>query len=821
MSSWLSDFLFTLRLVRRDKWFAFATVTWLALGIASVTTLFSLLNAVLKPLPYPNAHEIVMLRSLNRSLNLPRDSVSAPDFRDIRLQSTTLVDIVGFLLSRLDVPTDGGYQRLRGFFVTPGFFKTLRTPPLLGVPFADARTTGVQREVIISAKLWRERFEGQSDVLGRTLLANSWATFPNPGSRAYTVSCVLPEDFRCLPAAIFFEPTGVGPADQLDFCSPLDMSRKLDRQWRDMEVIARLKPGVTLQEAQADMDLISGRLEQTYGSSNEGWTIDVVPLHEEVFGNVGPMLTVMFAAAIAVMLIACGNVGQLYLQRASRREAEFAVRAAMGASPFRLFRQLATETLLLILFAGSLGVALASVAIDALAANAPQNLPWLGEVPIDGGVLVFAATVTLISVLLVSLVPLWRVATPDLNRLLGSGRTASGGTGESRVSNILLVSQLAVTFVLIAGAGVLFARFYELSETDPGFESSNRLSMTLSLPQATHEWNYNSTFCNRVLERVAALPGVRGTAAIQGLPIDGTTFECRVIAEGKPTIGRGEARGLIRVISDNYFHTMGIPLLRGRAFNPTDSIGQIGGNRTVIVNESLANRNWPDQDPIGRRFKVHPLAHWMEIVGVVADIRNGGMDASITSDIYYPEKLYPQPHITLITRTDSDPISLADTVSDAVHEVDADAYITDVTTVDGVISESIAQRRYFMVLLGILATVAMVLAIGGAIVTTLHSVSRRSRELGTRIALGAEPHHVFVLVMKRSLSLLILGLATGGLAAFAVVPPLVTDWDSGSGVQVIAFAAAPLILGTVSVIAAGAAAARASRMQPATALRAG
>ncbi len=793
-----------IRLVRDWK-YTFTASVCLAAGTAAVISVFTIVNLViLKLLPFHESDRLVMIRGFCPIENEEDAQTSIAEFLDWQSQCTTM-ELAAFQLRQLDLAVGDQYQRMIGFRVSDNFFTVLHAEPFMGLALDQTIGNGNLQQIMLSVDLWEQFFERDQHVVGNVVRINSWLTWPTPGSRGYELTGILPEDMRYLPSSSWlFNSNGYGPASRLQFCMPMDIARATWRDFRSVDAIGRLKQGVTREEAQAEMELIAARLEVDYPDSNAGWSIRLVPLNEYAYRRVNQTLIASFIASSIVLLLACGTAAHLLLIRSGRRAAEMAIISAIGATPHRLGRQAVVEVVTLTVVACTIGLVLSAHAISILNSIAPGDIPSAVESRFEPAVITVTFLSAAVSCMVIGAMPLRRVLTHNLGALLSvATRTATQTTRAMKLLRGMVAFGVASSYVLLVAAGLLVLKMQHLMQVEPGFESDNRLTMTIALPEAKHEWNQNTSFCHDVMDGVRDLPGVLNVAAIQGLPMGRNKIGTDIFIEGKPLIRESDLPNTyIRVVTDDYFETMGIPVVRGRTFQPNDSIGEIGQTRVVIVNETMAEECWPGEDPIGRRLKTFEAGWWLEVIGVVGDVRSEGLDRPPVIDMYFPEKLFPQPHIVLVVETShNDPMALSGSTRSVIHQADPDAGITHVATMNDIIEQSQASDRYFAVLLATLAIVGTVLATFGILLTTLFSVSQRSRELAIRICCGATPRDIVTLVVMDQLKQVAIGIVLGGVLCFALVNVVDLPWETARYFKVVAWTIVPASLAVLAVFA--------------------
>lgn len=594
---------------------------------------------------------------------------------------------------------------------------------------------------------------------------------------------------------------------------------QLGRDTRFLEVIARLKPGISLRQAQAEMDGVARRLAEGYPEGNTGWGVSLVPLHEQVTGNVRQALLILFGAVGFVLLIACANVANLLLARTAARRREIAVRTALGAGRLRVIRQLLTESILLGLLGGGLGLLLGLWGTDVLVALSPRNLPRVQEVGLDGRVLGFTLAVSLLTGMVFGLTPALEVSKTDLNKALkeGGGRS-NGGSRRHRLGKALLVSEVALSLVLLIGAMLLIKSFLRLRSVDPGFDPKNLLTMGVSLPEAKyHEAHQRAAFFQRVLERIENLPGVRSIGGTLVLPFSGNNWTTYFTVEGHPPPARSEDQAAnFRVITPHYFRAMGIPLRKGRLFTDRDVPSS---PRVAIINEAFARRYFPGEDPIGKSLSLRDKQGLREVVGVVGDAKHASLHAETRPEVYVPFLQSPYYFLWLVVRTASEPGSLASAIEWEVRAVDKDQAVSDVRTMEELLARSIGQRRFNMLLLLTFAVLALALASVGLYGVMSYSVTQRTHEIGIRMALGAGPRDVLKLVVGQGLVLTLLGVGIGLVAAFGLTRLMSSLLYGVRADDPATFGFVSLLLIAVALLASYIPARKAANVDPTVALR--
>ena len=819
------DVGFALRQLRRSPVFTVTAVFTLALGIGASTAMFSVVNGVLlKPLPYAEADRLAVLRSVNLQKGLEMAAVSSLDAADWRRSCESFDGLGLYGWSQIDLPQEQGAMRAQGLSVTPEFFRVLTLEPFVGRVFSEEEFESRADVILLSSRLWRQRYDGDPSIVGRTIDVRSWRGYPDVGPKPYRVVGVIDADSRFLPTTSGFESRPVGVDERVDYWLPLLLREELEhREYRyNTRAIARLRSGVTLEQAQEELHRICGHLAADYPETNEGWTAEIVPLEETIVGEVRSTIWLLLGAIGFLLLVALANVASLLLVRGVRRQHELAVRAALGADRRRLIGQLVTETLVLGMLSGGVGVGVAFGGVALLKRLAPPQLPRIEDVTIDGTVLAIAVLTSIATGLLVGVIPAWLASRADSGAALNvSGRTRSTGRSSRLMLKGLAAGSVAIALVLLIGAGLLQQSLARVLGTELGFERDRLLTMQLSLPLAAHEWNWNTSFCHEVVEHVGTVPGIESVGAIRGLPTQETDFSIQFIVEGSPEVPDSDRpKGMIRVIGPGYFETTGIPLVSGRFFVPADDEGEIGHTRVTLVNQAAADLFWPGDSALGKRLKgINEGLDWMEVVGVVGDVRYASLTEPVEPEVYFPDALFPQTTYHLLVRTTLDPLPVARAVEHAVHQIEPDVLVTRVRTMDGVVSDSVADRRFAAVLLTAFSVVAFVIAIVGNYGVVACLVAERRRELGIRLALGAEPRRILTMVLSEELIVGLIGIGAGLLAALAGTRLLQSFLYGVEPTDPATYAFTVLSLAGVTGLAAFIPAWRASRLNPMEVLR--
>jgi putative ABC transport system permease protein len=810
MDAILQDIRHTARSLRRAPGFTTVAALTLALGIGAVTALFSVVNAVLlEPLPYDDAEELMLLWARNPAQGQDRYFVSPQDFHDWRAQNGSFRQLAGFWPTHYTLTApEAEAARLRLTMASGHFFGVLGAEPLLGrLHGLDDEAAAAASSVVLSHALWRNRFHGDPGIVGQSLMLNG---------APYEVVGVAEPGFEF--------PEGT----ELWMNMAWDMATIQSRNARWMSVIGRREPETTLATAQADIDVVTSRLAQQYPASNEGWSATMAPLHEVIVGDARPALLVLMGATALILLIACANVANLQLSRAETRQREVAVRSALGANRSRLARQLITESLILATVGALAGLALAWAALRLLVVIGPANLPRLENVRIDGLVLACAAASTIVTGLVFGLAPVFRLLGADVNETLKEGTRGTAGHEKLKLRNSFVIMEVALAVMLVIGASLLIRSFGNLQAFDPGFNRERVLTLMLDLPRGSYGDDAQvARFYQTLEERLAALPDVQAASVTSTLPLDESVdYYSAFTIEGREPPPLGEQnQAYFRQVGHDFFRTMGVTLLAGRAFSERDREDAPG---VVVINETLARQFWPDSDPIGERLtgtqqRFGPLGVMLndevEIVGVVDDIRYVGLRESPQPSLYFPYRQAPFRRMTVVVRTSRDPELVIGAVRVAVAEIDPDLPVTRLAAMAQVMEQSVARDRFSMLLLMLFGATALVLANVGIYGVLSYSVAQRSRELGIRMALGAHRGVVRGMVLRQALRLIGVGVAVGLAAAMALSRVLESQLFGVSARDPLTFAGVAVLLATVALAASYLPARRATSVDPIVALR--
>jgi putative ABC transport system permease protein len=807
MRTFLNDVRYGLRMLSKSPGFTLIAVFALALGIGANSAIFSVVNAMLlRPLPFPEPDRLVVIWETNPNLgaNLRlRNEASPANFKDWTTQSTSFENIAAFRWDDYNLTGDDNPEQLIGHPVTVNMFDTLKTRPLIGRTFLpDEGSAGASRVVVLSYKLWQRRFGAEPGIVNQNIMLNG---------ESYTVVGVMPPDFA-FPVA----------ASELWVPLSFEGERMQSRQAHFLYTRARLKPGVTLAQAQTELDTIAARLRQQYPESNTDRGVRLVSLHEESVQQLKPALLALLGAVGFVLLIACANVANLMLARATARQREIAIRTALGASRWRVVRQLLTESVLLSLTGGALGILFAMWGVDLLLASVPKEFSlffygW-NKIGLDKWVLAFTVGVSILTGIVFGLAPALQASKLDLNESLKEGGRTSGGSSRRGLRSALVVAEVALALVLLVGAGLMIKSFMRLLDVRPGFEPQNLLTMQLALPEARYANDAQVlAFYGQLEERLKAQPGVEGIGFINSLPMSGSGGTSTFVFEGRPAPPAGQyPEANYRIASLDYFSTMKIPLARGRNFNAQDRSDAPG---VVIINETLARLYFQNEDPIGKRLLRPDGTNPREIIGVVGDVKHFGLEDEAEAYIYLPLAQNACGSLALALRSAVDPQQMAALVRREVSALDRDQPVVDIKNMEQRIAEMMSPRRLTVFLLGIFASVAMVLAAVGIYGVIAYSVTQRTHEFGIRLALGAQRGDIIRLVIGQGMWLVIIGLAVGLAGAFVVTRLLESLLFQVKPGDPLTFAAVAALLSTVALLACYIPARRATKVDPMIALR--
>ncbi len=746
------DLRYAIRMVRHSPTFAVTVVLTLALGIGATAAIFSVTDAALiKPLPLPEAQNLV---SVYERWQGDMDSLAPADYLDYRHQAKSFQDLAGYRQEPFNLGGQNRPERVLGAIVTPNFFALLGVPAQLGRTLDSTQDKpGNSRTVVLSSSLWKRRYGGSPDVIGRTISVDG---------EPRVVVGVMPPYFAFPGSAELWAAARFRvPEHPL---RPL-IDQSTSRSTHYFDIVGRLKAGVTLRQAQAEAEVISQRLKQQYKGDEEGDGPALVSLRDDLVGNTRPAILILLGAVAVLFLIACANVANIVLARSAARQKEIAIRGSLGAGQLRLIRQLFVENLLLSLAGAALGLFAAGYGLRSLQTLIPVDVLPPAGLHIDFRLIAFAISVSVLSTLLFGLFPAIHAAKIDLNSALKEGsRTFTSGAHANRSRNMLVVTQIALAAVLLTGAGLLVRSFDRLLSAPEGFSPDHVLSLQLSLPIAQYPTPADrNRFTAAALERIRSAPGVRSAALISRLPLSPGGSHRSIEIKGRPGLPGGDISPAYLVISPDYFRTLRIPVLEGRVFTDRDTAN---APRMVIVSAATARHFWPKEDPLGKYIKVGDQNDWGPVVGIVADVPQQGLDKAPRPAVYVPYVQDPWPVLAFVVRTAMDPKYVASAAIAAIHQVDKDEPVYNVRTMHEVIASSVQVRRFRTVLLTLFASLALALAAVGIYGVIAYSVAQRSHEIGIRLALGAQPSKLRLFIVGEGLRLATYGILAGLIASF-------------------------------------------------------
>ncbi len=816
----LKDLRFALRqLVKRWGFTAIAVLT-LALAIGATTAVLSLVNALLiRPLPYREPQQLVLLLQHFKSQNLERIPVSPAEFVDYETRAHSFEKLGAFGYTNFNLAGEDKPERISGATVTAGVLPLLGVSPIKGRFFEPEECTlGRDNVVIISARLWQRRFNSDPQIIGTKLLLNG---------KTFTVVGVMPASFD-FPLQLFNLGNGAQFGGRAEIWQPLAFTddQMKARYSRSFAIIGRLASGTSPARAQAEIEAINAQMRRehpnNYGKGNS-FGGDVLPLHDLAVGGMRPALLILLSAVFLVLLIACANLTTMLLARAAAREHEMAIRVALGAGPLRLLKQVLTESVLLALIGGVAGVLLALWGVELLKVIGAQTVPRLREVNVDLGVLGVTLAISVGTGMFFGLVPGLASARPELTEALKEGgRSSTQGAGRNRLRNALVIAEVALALVLLSGAGLLMKSFVRLQNVNPGFNPRNALTFEVSLPKIQYPDNLSMVrFNNEAQRRIAALPGVQAAGFSTILPLAGTNSDSSFAIEGQPSNDRTPSPDEEnRQVSPDYFRALEIRLIKGRLFTDAD---KADAPPVIIVNQAFAKKFWPKQDAVGKRIVMggmseHP--NWITIVGVVGDVRHFGLDVDPKPEMYVPFAQDPYFTTIYVVRSNQDAVSLLPAIRREIQAIDSAVPLANVRTFEQVIADSVAPRRLSVVLLGVFAGVAVLLASVGIYGVMSFLVVQRTQEIGVRMALGAQRGDVLKLILGRSLKLISAGAAIGLVVALMSTGALRALLYNVSAFDTPTFVLVTILLAAVALAASYLPAMRATKADPMVALHA-
>ncbi len=792
------DLRYAVRMLMKKPLFTLIAIVTVALGIGANTAIFSVVNAVLlRPLPYYKAEQLVVLPTITPSGE--QDGVSVPEVQDFRERMQSVDDLVAFQSQSVNVTGSDRPDRVRGAFVTANYFKFFNLAPVAGRTFVDGEDQPNSAKLaVVNEKIWRERLNADANLESKKLILNG---------EAYTIIGVVPGSFKHP-----FDP-------DVEVWMPVTHFPGFNnsRDGRFTFAMGHLKPGVRLEQASAEANTIAGQLAQTY-KENAGRGAKVVSFRELMVGDVRPALWLLFAAVGVILLIACANLANLLLARGLSRQREIAVRAAMGASRWRLIRQLLTETTVISLIGGGAGILLATWGLYALL-KLPQNFITAEQATLDTRVLLFALGISVLTGWLFGLAPALQLAKPELQSFLKEGsRGSAGSTGWNRLRGGFVVFQVALSLVLLVSAGLLIRSFDKLLRVNVGFNPEQLLSLEYRLPRNKFskpdaQWNFH----RQVTEQIAQIPGVSSVSLVRGLPFSGNGGSARIVLPDRELPKEGmEPEVMYNTAMPNYFETMGIPFIKGRTFGNEDTLQSPG---VLIINQTMAQKFWPGQDPLGKQIKFVPEGRIGTVVGVVGDAKQFWLEETQRPQLYGAYSQDPGIFATVVMRTTVEPLTIAEQVRQAVWRVDPDQPMWKIRTVEFLVNRSVADRKFLMALMGIFASIALVLTMVGLYGVISYLVNQRTQEIGIRMALGAQMNQILRMVLRQGMVFVLLGVALGLAASWLSTRLMSKLLYQVSATDSVTFAGIAVLLIAVALLACYFPARRATKVDPMIALR--
>ena len=803
MSKLWFDLRHGVRVLVKNPGFTAVAVLALALGIGANSAIFSVVNAVLlRPLPFKDADRLVMLWESEPQLK--KAPVLSRNFLDWKEQNQVFDHIAAYADANFTLVHDESPERVKSARVSSTLFDLLNVAPVIGRTFRpEEDVPGSNRVVIIGHNFWRNRFGANPSIVGQALLLNG---------ENFTVVGVLPADFH------FIEPT--------ELWVPIALTREnSNQQVRDLKVFARIKPGISFERAQAEMNALVRNTQQQYPDISGQVDVKLVALQDELVGDVRLSLLVLFGAVGFVLLIACANVANLLLSRTTRRRREIAIRLALGATRSRIIRQLLTESVMLALLGGMVGLPLAFLGKNLLRAglnSASYSGSYIDKIGLDWRVLIFTLAACVLTGIAFGLTPALYSIRQDLNTALKSeGRGVMAGFRHNRLSGLLVILEVSIALVLLIGAGLMIKSFLRLQHVELGFNPDNALTMRIALPPSKYKSGAEQiSFFEQVTQRIRALPGVRYASAINNLPLSKTNLNGVFLIEGRePWVAGNEPLAEFRMVTNEYFSAMEIPLLKGRTFSDGDTEKSPG---VVVINNAMARQFWRGEDPVGNRLRLgraEDAFPYLMIVGVVGDVKHFGPNREARPEVYIPYPQYPLATMSLLVRTEMDPAGLAAPVRAQVQAVDPSQPVYNMTTMESLLAESVAQPRLYVKVLGAFAVIAIVLAAVGIYSVISYSINQRRREIAIRMALGAQPHHVLKTVIRQGMILALTGVLVGAALAFILTRFLSSLLYGVSSTDPLTFVGISFLLSSVAFFASYLPARKVTQIDPVATLR--
>lgn len=795
MSILMQDLRYAVRMLYKNRSFTIVALIVLTLGIGANSAIFSFVNAILlRSLPYSHPERLVRIYSTSPGKEVRTFTSSYPDFLDWKNNNQVFEEMGAWARASATLTGTDNPERFDTALVTPGFFNVLGVTAQRGRVFTAEEDQAGSNVVVLSNGVWRGRFGSDPNITGKPLTLEG---------TTYTIIGVMPADFN------FLFP--------VDVWMPLSLTGDTNLQDRGrhfLSVLARLKPGVSLRQAQLDLQNIAARIAKEYAKTNEGWSNNPVLLYDELTGGIRGPLWVLFAAALLVLMIACLNVANLQLIRGASRSKEIAMRMAIGATRGRLFRQLLTESVVLAVIGGLLGLLLGIAGISLLKSlMPPTRIPRLNEVGLDGSVVLFTVGISVLTGIIFGLSPAFRALRPEVNEVLKEGGRSNTAGTSNRLRSLLVVSEIALALMLTVFAGLVIQTFKNLVNIDPGFKTENVVTMQMSLTPSKYQGPPQiKDFYQRVLENIKAQPGVVAAGATNNLPLTGGGGYTKIYVEGQENAKPKEMMTGVQIATPEYFRAMGVPFLAGRDFTPQEDL-------VLIVNDSTAKKLWPGENPLGKRVKFQPNGDWTTVVGVVADMKALGLTAEPRIEMFLTLGQDTFRSGFLIVRSNAGTETMVPSLRAAVLAIDKNMAIYNIKTMEKVVSDSIAQPRFNMVLLAIFAGLALILASVGIYGVMSYSVTQRTQELGVRMALGAQRRDIFSLVLKQGIILALIGVAIGLAGAIGLSKALASVLYGISATDPVTFISVAVIMLAVALVACFFPARKATKVDPLTAMR--
>src|SRR6266404_1229940 len=810
MDAFFRDLRYSLRLMIKSPAFTAVALLSIALGIGANTTVFSVINAVLlRSVPYKEPNTLMLLWGDTPGAPSHRNhsQVSATDVADFRTQTSVFEDVATYSGWYPTMTGNGEAERIPAIQVGDGFFKIMKGQPLLGRVFiAEEQVDGKDFVIVLSYGLWQRRFGGDANIVGRTVQLNG---------RPYNIVGVMGPDFHPLPATL------VSPEGQ--FYRPVaENYDDLARDERHLRAIARLRPGATVQQARSEVKVIAQRLEQQHPLTNKDQGAYVVPITDEIIGGIRPTLLMIFGAVIFVLLVACANVANLLLARSSVRFKEITIRSAIGAARTQIIRQLLTESLVLALVGGGLGLLLAIWGTGIVESAGSKINPMFHDIHVDMRCLAFTFGVSIITGLIFGLAPAMQISRTNLaESLKESGRGSGPSASSNRLRSVLVISEIAMTLVLLVCAGLLIRTVMRLRNVDTGFNAQNILAMNIGLPGIKYPKPENQiAFFKQVSERIKSLPGVTAAGTTSVLPLSDNFDGRGLLVEDHPKPRGEEITVYLYIASPGYLRAMEIPLVKWRAITEEDTMDSA---KTVLINSTMAAQLWPNQDPIGKRIRFPGSEKnpepWRTVVGVVKDVSQYALDQKPPMQIYVPHAQFPTGFSTIVVKTEKEPMAMTSAIRREILAIDKDQAVFNVTTLEQLMGDSIAIRRFFMFLLLVFAALALTLAAVGIYGVMSYVAAQRTHEIGIRMALGAQANDVLKLIIGNGMALALIGVIAGLAGSFALTRLMSGLLFGVSATDAVTFLVVSVGLIVVALFACYIPARRVTKVDPLTALR--